>query len=184
MNQPGAGPVSKAVWALEGVWGSRPPSSASVYRDMPRVRSLEPRKCPTCGNSVPKENRRFCSNSCVTLPGAEHRNLRYEDYIAQWKRGKVSGLRGGTSLSMHIRRYLFEQRGPQCWVCNWSQVNPVTGRVPLHVDHIDGCWGHNHESNLRLLCPNCHSLTPTYGVLNKGRGRPDRRVIGERTYQG
>jgi hypothetical protein len=24
------------------------------------------------------------------------------------------------------------------------------------------------------LCPNCHSLTPTYGFLNKGNGRKKR----------
>jgi 5-methylcytosine-specific restriction endonuclease McrA len=35
----------------------------------------------------------------------------------------------------------------------------------------------NHnEKNLNLLCPNCHSLTPTYGSLNKGNGRLKRRI--------
>jgi Zn finger protein HypA/HybF involved in hydrogenase expression len=31
------------------------------------------------------------------------------------------------------------------------------------------------EENLILLCPNCHSLTATYGALNKGRGRTLRK---------
>ena len=34
------------------------------------------------------------------------------------------------------------------------------------LPHIDG---NNEESNLQLLCPNCHSLTPTFGALNKKR---------------
>jgi 5-methylcytosine-specific restriction endonuclease McrA len=54
-------------------------------------------------------------------------------------------------------------------------VHPQTGRIPLEIDHIDGDSGHNTEGNLRLLCPNCHSLTPSYRNLNKGNGRLWRR---------
>lgn len=48
--------------------------------------------------------------------------------------------------------------------------------IPLHVDHEDGDPTNNTESNLRALCPNCHSLTSTYGALNRGRGRATRRA--------
>ena len=48
----------------------------------------------------------------------------------------------------------------------------MTGRIPLHIDHIDGDWSNNQPPNLRLLCPNCHALTASYGALNRGRGRP------------
>jgi predicted HNH restriction endonuclease len=41
----------------------------------------------------------------------------------------------------------------------------------VEVEHIDGNWRNNQPSNLTLLCPNCHSLTPTYRALNWGRGR-------------
>jgi 5-methylcytosine-specific restriction endonuclease McrA len=43
--------------------------------------------------------------------------------------------------------------------------------MPLHIDHIDGDSENHNESNLTLLCPNCHSLTSTYGKLNNGHGR-------------
>ena len=33
----------------------------------------------------------------------------------------------------------------------------------------------NKEDNLEVLCPNCHSLTETYGSLNKN-GRKERRI--------
>ncbi len=49
--------------------------------------------------------------------------------------------------------------------------NPVTGKVPLEIDHIDGDSENNKEENLRLICPNCHSLTPSFRNLNKGKGR-------------
>lgn len=32
----------------------------------------------------------------------------------------------------------------------------------LTVDHIDGDWRNDVETNLRFLCPNCHSQTPTF----------------------
>jgi hypothetical protein len=32
------------------------------------------------------------------------------------------------------------------------------------------------KAGLEILCPNCHSLTPTYGGLNRGKGRKLRRL--------
>jgi len=37
------------------------------------------------------------------------------------------------------------------------------------VNHIDGNKENNHLSNVRILCPNCHSLTPTYGFIKRNR---------------
>ncbi|MEX1179031.1 MAG: HNH endonuclease signature motif containing protein [Nitriliruptor sp.] len=58
----------------------------------------------------------------------------------------------------------------------WSHRCQVCGRddwdgapIPLEVDHIDGDRRNNDVSNLRLICPNCHALTPTYRGRNIGR---------------
>jgi hypothetical protein len=67
---------------------------------------------------------------------------------------------------------LIAKYGERCSQCGWAERNPVTGKVPITIDHIDGDWNNNREENLRLLCPNCHSLTPTYQALNWGKGRP------------
>jgi len=53
-----------------------------------------------------------------------------------------------------------------------GEINPVTGKSPLEVNHLDGCFTNNQEDNLEVLCPNCHSLTPSYRSLNRGKGRP------------
>jgi hypothetical protein len=78
---------------------------------------------------------------------------------------------------LHYKRYLIHKFGNKCMKCNWSEVNPVTNKVPIQIEHIDGNHENNELSNLLLLCPNCHSLTTTYGSLNKGKGkgRSDRR---------
>ena len=44
--------------------------------------------------------------------------------------------------------------------------------MPLEIDHVNGNYADNSPANLRLLCPNCHALTPTFKGLNRGNGRP------------
>ena len=52
----------------------------------------------------------------------------------------------------------------------------------LELEHIDGNAYNNSESNLSLLCPNCHSQTPTYKAKNKGNGRVERRERAKKDY--
>jgi len=59
--------------------------------------------------------------------------------------------------------------------CSWEEINPTTGLVPIQLDHIDGDSDNNNLKNLRLLCPNCHSLTPTFGRLNENSSRSKRK---------
>jgi len=145
-----------------------------MLRSRARFRGL----CLTgCGEPIKKGATRFCSLSC-------QQRHQYCCFIERWKAGEVDGTITSFDLpSHHIRRYLFEKYGSQCSICGWNEVNERTGRVPLHVDHIDGNARNNHEDNLRLLCPNHHSLTPTYGKCNVGNGRAGRRARYLRSYQ-
>lgn len=54
--------------------------------------------------------------------------------------------------------------------CVWCGIGNVYNSKPivLQMDHIDGNSDNNEPENLRLLCPNCHSQTPTYGSKNRG----------------
>lgn len=95
-------------------------------------------------------------------------DIDFQKYIVRWQRGQEKGWIGdGYAISKHIKRYLREKHSNQCQQCGWHEVNPVTQKVPLQVDHVDGNASHCQEENLKLLCPNCHSLTPTFGRLNK-----------------
>ena len=54
--------------------------------------------------------------------------------------------------------------------CNRCGLTEWQGeKLSLHLDHIDGDNTNNSIENLRILCPNCHSLTPTYCGKNKGK---------------
>ena len=85
---------------------------------------------------------------------------------------------GSYPASIHstrfLRAYLVRRLGERCQHCGWNERHPMTGRVPVEVEHIDGRWENNNPNNLTLLCPNCHSLTTTYRALNRGRGRAAR----------
>src|SRR5262245_15302758 len=50
--------------------------------------------------------------------------------------------------------------GPLIW--DGKPLKPV-------LDHKNGYWRDNSESNLQLLCPNCNSQQHTHGGKNRGK---------------
>ena len=60
-----------------------------------------------------------------------------------------------------IQEGLKDHKCENCNLTHWLD-NPI----PIELDHIDGDHDNNELSNLRILCPNCHSLTPTYRGKN------------------
>lgn len=61
-------------------------------------------------------------------------------------------------------RILLEQDN-QCAACG---IPPVWNGKPLtfQLDHLSGDRADNSRPNLRLICPNCHVQTPTWGARN------------------
>ena len=94
---------------------------------------------------------KFCSTICYSLHWWEKKSI---PRIEQ-------GLGGDT------KRYLKEKFGDKCFEC--GQLPEWNGKpLTLQLDHIDGNSDNNLLSNLRLLCPNCHTQTHTFG--SKGNG--------------
>jgi hypothetical protein len=91
---------------------------------------------------------------------------------------------GSSVSSAVVRRKLKEKIAYKCDLC---ACDPIwnTSPLTLQMDHINGNRKDHSLNNLRFLCPNCHSQTPTWGFklryqrpLKCGRqSRKDKGVI-------
>lgn len=61
-----------------------------------------------------------------------------------------------------IKASLLQYACALCEITKWLNA-PLT----LHLDHVNGVNNDYRIENLRLLCPNCHSQTPTYCGRNR-----------------
>ncbi|MFT4289214.1 HNH endonuclease signature motif containing protein [Nocardioides sp.] len=95
--------------------------------------------------------------------GSRRRRLRPEQILVR----RVPG--SGREKPHMLRRALLEIGRPyrcaECGVGDSWQDRPLR----LHVDHVDGDFHNNLASNLRFLCPNCHSQTANFSGLSRGR---------------
>lgn len=125
------------------------------------------RKCTVCCKVLTTRYKiKYCSNKCQATE-------KHNKSLKQWRDGIKNGSVGVKTriISSYLRRYLFEKYNNKCSMCGWGKINETSGKIPLEVDHIDGNAENNSEDNLRLICPNCHALTPHFRNLNKGNGR-------------
>lgn len=144
-------------------------SCAASYNNKIPLKKDKIKNCLICGTKLKSHAQSFCSLNCFQ----EHQ---YKTYIARWLVGDELG-GDAENVSNYIRRWLFEKHNNSCQECGWNKIHPVTGKVPLEVNHRDGNASNHNPGNLDLLCPNCHSLTPNFKSLNIGSGRASRRKV-------
>lgn len=126
-------------------------------------------KCLSCGLDT---KNKFCSGKGCQA------TYQYKQFISKWLAGQVDGTsKRCENISPYVRKYMIKEADNKCSKCGWGETNSVTGKIPLQINHIDGDSRNSAKKNLEVLCPNCHSLTPNYGILNKGKGRQGRRAI-------
>lgn len=67
-----------------------------------------------------------------------------------------------------LKKILYKNnlKQPICEECGQDE-NWRGKKLSLHLDHINGINNDNRLENLRILCPNCHAITNTYGGKNK-----------------
>ncbi|MFN7656429.1 MAG: hypothetical protein ACK5OW_01425 [bacterium] len=135
-------------------------SCSATYNNKRKIKKNK-NLCLICGIETKKRNK-FCSTKCS---GRHQRLLNFK---------KIDS--GDTSLNdRNYKYFLIEKYGEKCMKCGWCEINTTSGKVPIELEHKDGNSENHSLENLELLCPNCHSLTPTYRALNNGNGRHKRR---------
>lgn len=116
--------------------------------------------CRRCGVKCKQRKQTFCSRNCKALFQVEN-----------WLKGDNPSVGYGKVPDL-IRQFLLDEAEGKCSQCRWAEVNVTTGKVPLEIHHVDGNSSNNLRENLQVLCPNCHSLTPTFrNRKNNGRTR-------------
>lgn len=76
------------------------------------------------------------------------------------------------------RKYL-RQWDPDNYVCAVCRLGPEWAGAPLtlQMDHINGNACDDRKENLRWLCPNCHTQTPTFTGRNMKKGGPRGKIL-------
>ena len=133
-------------------------------------------ECKGCGKAFEYRNSQssghYCSNAC------QWKHSRRE-LVESWRNGELNACGKNGRLHRGIRKCLLREANYRCSEFGWDKVNPVSGKSPLEIDHIDGNAENCRPENLRVLCPNCHSLTPTWKALNSGNGSKKRLKYGK-----
>ncbi len=131
-----------------------------------------------------KGGKNICSKSSNSCPAVREKNSKgvqkaydtgirkpakkvYEDLPLDvkkrmnWKKGTHNADFSYGGKGQH-KSALISERGYKCECCSlelWLG-KPIT----LELEHIDADRKNNTRENLKLLCPNCHSQTPTWRI--------------------
>jgi hypothetical protein len=126
-------------------------------------------KCPLCEKEFVNvfsmsAHKRHCSGKSST---------KHFDEVRAWSKDKVLKSQEEifkiceTKNSSYVKRALIKlgiKEPNKCENCGLSEW--LGQKMPIELDHINGNNLDNRLENLRFLCHNCHSLTPTWRGRN------------------
>ena len=89
--------------------------------------------------------------------GTKRGEIRTSTSLQEILLGKHPGFTTGCLKGKLLKAGLKKNECEECGLVEW-RGKPLT----IQLEHVDGDR-HNHRwDNLKMLCPNCHSQTPTY----------------------
>lgn len=178
-------------------------TSARLLEERVNTYDLDKSKCKNCNTDLEYKNRnnKYCSRSCSVTVANKNKVKRevlnclkcnksllgkaiemqycsahcHQSAIKEEQWQELNKNDSYVVSHRTLRAILIFKFGSKCMECGWDKINPATNKCPIELEHIDGDHTNNKISNVKLLCPNCHSLTVTYKALNKGNGREKRR---------
>ncbi|AUZ95224.1 HNH endonuclease [Agrobacterium phage Atu_ph07] len=134
-------------------------SCSASYNNVLKTKKVS-KQCKHCNSSI-KSKAIYCSLKC--------------QHAYEWSVKKENFINGLFEEYGHkvIKKLIIDIKGYKCDGCNITEWKNAP--IVLELEHKDGISSNNHIDNVCLLCPNCHSQTPTYKGRNKGNGRHIRR---------
>jgi hypothetical protein len=113
--------------------------------------------CLQCGNKI-KSSNKFCSVKC----NGKYKHIsNYNNYIKNPK-----DFNNGNYIPKNFKDFFMIEQDYKCKICGIK--NEWNDQLLIFVcDHIDGDCSNNIRENIRMICPNCDSQTPTFKSKNK-----------------
>lgn len=123
--------------------------------------------CLNCGKEFVRKkhysDQKFCSHACCN-------EYKKKIVIQEVEERGYFSKQGQEIKREEVVLYISRTSGYKCAICGRSKWNGK--HLTLIVDHIDGNADNNVIENIRLVCPNCDSQSPTWMGRNKfGRKR-------------
>ncbi|MGA8098323.1 MAG: HNH endonuclease signature motif containing protein [Candidatus Cybelea sp.] len=122
------------------------------------------------GASFRQCKKTFGFSNTAWLKAVQRGELKPRNSIKSISEVLASGSSRWLKKAQLIREGVLERRCTECGISEWRNKPLV-----IQIDHINGIKNDWHLENLRMLCPNCHSQTETFGGRNVKRAGLARR---------